>query len=442
MRHLREPGGPRRSSARASLPVTLILLAPMLLNACKAGDKGGSARPDSTATPSAADSSNGEDDSKQEKSISVDAAEVWRGDLVIPVSADGTIRTPLAGEVRAKVGGELDKVYVRDGDTVKRGQLLAQIDPREYTLALEESRLRYLGALGQAAADADTTGSNAQAGADFEQQRDELEGLQRKGGLSRDEYHERLVEMEMRALQQGVYRREMFEHRTGLAEARIDEERAHLNLDHTRITAPFSGMVEGVAVVEGGIVAAGSLVCRVVNNEHLEASVRVLEADLGDLREGRPALVMVPATNDTIHAQVDVISPLLDEASRTCQVLIRFDNPQGRLRAGMFARSHIAGFIHPDKLMVPVDALLTRDDRALVFKVSGDRAQWLYVETGLRNDQWVEITSVASGGSLSPGDRVVVSDHLTLAHEAKIKVRKTRQIRDRWAVGASVGITP
>jgi len=61
------------------------------------------------------------------------------------------------------------------------------------------------------------------------------------------------------------------------------------------------------------------------------------------------------------------------------------------------------------------------------------RAQWLYVDTGLENSEWIEILKVHSGGSLADGESVVVSDHLTLAHEAKLKIRKTVTASDRWA---------
>jgi Cu(I)/Ag(I) efflux system membrane fusion protein len=144
-----------------------------------------------------------------------------------------------------------------------------------------------------------------------------------------------------------------------------------------------------------------------------------------------------------LAAQVDVISPQLDASTRTCEVVIRFDNARGRLRPGMYVRAEIAGFIYPQTLMVPGVAVLSRDDRPLVFKLDGNRAQWLYVDTGRQNDDWIEIEQVHSGGSLTPGDRVIVSDHLTLAHEAKIKVRRTRSPLDRWSfASADVGQPP
>jgi RND family efflux transporter MFP subunit len=240
----------------------------------------------------------------------------------------------------------------------------------------------------------------------------------------------------MDALQDGAFREAVFQQRTGLAEARMAEERAKLNLEYTEIRAPFSGVIQGLDMVTGEILSVGTPVCMIYNNDELEAAVNVLEADLGNLAPGRPVLLAVPATGDTLRAKVNVISPSLDEQSRTCEILVRFSNPEGRYRPGMFVRAEIAGIVFPDKLLAPKSALLIRDNRTLVFKREDDRARWLYVDVGLQNEEWVEILKVHSGGSLAPGDEVVVSDHLTLAHEAKIKVRKTVSPVDKWDFAA------
>jgi multidrug efflux pump subunit AcrA (membrane-fusion protein) len=421
-------------SANASVVLLLIVA----LAGC-GGDgtpsAGAEDRVDSTAVAEEAaegDSSDVEIE-KKEKAIRVDVGEVRRGDLVLPVFADGVLRTPRSVEVRTKVGGELAAVLVEDGDRVRAGQLLVRIDQRQYALALDESRSRHFQALSQIAAEAETLKTNGEALSDFESRRRELENERRRGDLDRDTYQDRLLDLELGALRRGAFRQEVLEQRTGLAEARVAEERARLDLENTEIRAPFAGIVQGVAVVPGEVVSIGSPLCSIYDNDRLEAAVNVLETDLGDLEEGRPALAMIPATRDTVRARVDVISPRLDETSRTCEVLIRFASPSARLRPGMFVRAEIAGWIHPERLVVPREAVLWRDDRALVFKAVQDRAQWLYVDTGLENDEWIEILRVHSGGTLAPGDRVVVSDHLTLAHEAKIRVRKTVSPANRWA---------
>ncbi len=369
---------------------------------------------------------------KKEKAIKVNVGTVSKGDLVLPVFADGAIRTPKSLLIKTKIGGELLSVLVRDGDHVRKGQVLARIDPREYEIAMEESRYRHLQALSQMAAEADTFSINYAAMEEFTSGRDKLESLYKRGGLTREEYQSRLLELEMDSLNKGAFREAVFQQRTGLAEARMAEERARLNLEYTDIRAPFSGIIQGLTMVAGEIVSTGTSVCTIFNNDKLEAVINVLEADLGNLSQGRPVLLSVPATGKTLEAKIDVISPTLDVATRTCEVIVRFDNPDGKYRPGMFVRSRIAGWVYPDKLMVPKAALLTRDNRTLVFKKDGDRAKWLYVDTGLQNDDWVEIIAVHSGGSLAAGDEVIVSDHLTLAHEAKIKVRKRIPAVSRW----------
>lgn len=431
---------------RRGLPLGCACLALLLVAGCFGQGGGDGAAADSTATTAAAADSTGQDgdeeDGKKEKAIKVNVGAIRRGDLVLPVYADGSIRTPQSVMVRTKVGGELLGVQVRDGDRVKKGQLLARIDPREYEIALEESRYRHLQALSQMAAEADTFTVNHAAVADFTTARDELDRLVKRGAITREEHQNRILELEMSSLQKGAFREAVFQQRTGLAEARMAEERARLNLEYTEIRAPFAGIVQGLTMVAGEIVSVGTGVCTIVNNDQLEAVVNVLEADLGNLRQGRPVLLAMPATGDTLQARVDVISPILDEATRTIEIIVRFENPAGRYRPGMFVRAQIAGWVYHDKLLAPKSALLIRDNRPLVFKKDGDRAKWLYVDTGLENDEWVEILAVHSGGSLDAGDKVIVSDHLTLAHEALISVRKTVPGTDRWNFAVLDGDDP
>ncbi|MFH1145193.1 MAG: efflux RND transporter periplasmic adaptor subunit [Candidatus Eisenbacteria bacterium] len=410
------------------------------MQGCGPRQAGGDADSTAVAATPAAGADTASAEAKQEKSISVEAGTVRRGTLVRSIYADGTIRTPRSVQVRTKISGELTAVAVRDGERVKAGQVLARIDPRPYSLSLEDSHYRHVRALTQVAAESDTVGVNAEALARFTEQRAALEQDHQSGRLGQEEYRARLLALELAALEEGAFRQQVFEQRTGLAEARLAEERARLELEYTEIRAPWGGMVEGVDVVAGEIVSLNTPICTIYDNQRLEAALNVLEADLGNLDEGRPVLLAVPATGDTLQAEVDVISPYLEASSRTCEVLVRFANPAGRYRPGMFVRGEIAGWVHPDLLLVPKDAVLTRDERALVFKVVEDHAQWLYVDTGLENDRWVEIRAVHSGGSLAPGEQVVVSDHLTLAHEAKLKIRRVRPPEDRWGMQAVEGL--
>jgi RND family efflux transporter MFP subunit len=332
--------------SRFAAIVILLLAASLLTLGGCLGSGGDGAGADSTAAGdslTAEADTTGEKKPAKEKSIKVNIGAMRQGDLVLPVYADGAIRTPQSVVIKTKVGGQLQDVVVRDGDKVRKGQLLARIDPREYEIALEESRYRHLQALSQMAAEADTFEVNHEAVQDFTDARKELEKSRDRGTITREEYSNRLLELEMAALQKGAFREAVFQQRTGLAEARMAEERAKLNLEYTEIRAPFNGIIQGLTIVDGEIVSTGAAVCTVFNNDLLEASVNVLEADLGNLATGRPVLMAIAATGDTLRAVVDVISPTLDEATRTCELLIRFPNPDGRYRPGMFVRTQIAG---------------------------------------------------------------------------------------------------
>ena len=363
------------------------------------------------------------------------AARVSRGDLVVPVVAEGALRARRSVQVRVEVPGRIERLAAEEGQAVRKGQVLVELDGREYRIAMEEARARYLKALGVIAVEEDTVAGSIDPEA-WERRTAELDGLEKQGKISREERRAREIELGVQALRDGGYRRELVEARSGLSQARADEERARLNLERTVIRAPFDGIVSELRLTVGQLLSLGGTVCTLVDNVALEAELGVLESDVGGLERGRPALLMVPALDETLRVKVDVINPSIEPQSRTCRVLLRVRNTDGRLQPGMFVRAAIAGKIYPDKLMVPNEAILTRDGRPLVFKVEGDQAKWVYVQLGLRNDRFAEVESVLQGGPLDEGTLVVVSDHLTLTHDAKVKVQRVVDMTVAWSASA------
>jgi RND family efflux transporter MFP subunit len=374
---------------------------------------------------------------KRERAVNVNASRATRGDLVRPVVAEGYIRARHAAEINAEVAGKLIRVVASEGQPIRRGQIIVKLDDREYEMAAEEARARYLQALSLLTIeDADIDSAlieNAQAARD---QFADLDRLERTGKITRDERLAREIAMDIQALKDGKFRGEIAAARSGVSQARADLERARLNLERTEVRAPFDGIITGLTLSAGEQIMVNEVLCTLVDNVNIEADVGVLEADVGKIAPGGTAILAVPALGDTFSVTVDVVSPQFDRETRTCQVLLRVKNDDGRLRPGRFARALISGERFSDRLLVPREAILMRDDRPLLFKVEGDRAKWLYVVTGESNDHLVEITSVLQGGTLDPDDRVIVSDHLTLAHDAKIKVRKTIPLSDPWLQSA------
>jgi len=97
--------------------------------------------------------------------------------------------------------------------------------------------------------------------------------------------------------------------------------------------------------------------------------------------------------------------------------MIELNNPAGKIKPGMFAQARLDAEIYTNRLLVPKEAILVRDQRKLVFTVEGGLAKWCYVETGFENDDYVEIKS-----GIAEGDSVIISGHYTLSHDAKIKI--------------------
>jgi RND family efflux transporter MFP subunit len=418
--------------------VFLLLLLFVLLTACGGPDAGEADAPpgDEAAAeqPEAAQAEDDEDDKPaRERSTSVTVAEVMRRDLVVPVNAEGSIRARHVADVTFETTGRIEKVWVTEGQRVRKGQTLVSLDDRELQLALEEATSRYLTGLARLVVEEDGYEGGERAERILEKQTEELVRREEKGEITRRERLDRQLELGMSAVRDGAYRRELIEVRSGLASARADVERLEIELERTVLEAPFSGVVSDMQLDPGEHVMTGQKALRLVDDVHLEAAVGVLESDLAAVAEGKPALLEIPALGETLPLTIDVLDPEVAAGSRTCQALLRLESPDQRIKPGMFVRAAIAGQVFGERIVVPREAIVSRDGRPVLFKVEDDRAKWVYVQLGPQNDKLVEIARVDQGGPLDPGTPVIVDNHLTMTHDAKVKVKDTVAVPDPWA---------
>jgi RND family efflux transporter MFP subunit len=369
---------------------------------------------------------------RRERSTTVSTAVVARRDLVLPIMAEGRVRARHTSVIKFERAGRIDRVHVREGQRVHKGQLLVRLDDRELRLSLEEATSRYLQGLGQLAVEEEENRASRDAERTLEEQRAELEQREEAGEISREERLDLELELGMEAVREGAYRRELLEVRSGVAAARADAARLRIELERTEVRAPFAGVISGLELNEGENVQSGQEVCRLVDDVNVEAAVGVLESDLAVVAVGKPALLEVPALGQTIPLRVDVIDPEVAVDSRTCRVLLRLRGDEQRVKPGMFVRAAIAGEVFPDRLVVPREAIVSRDGRPVLFKVEEERAKWVYVQLGQQNEQLVEIARIDQGGPLEPGTQVIVSNHLTMTHDAKVRVRETMEVPDPW----------
>ena len=321
----------------------------------------------------------------------VTGAPVVRDTLWISVTAAGEAEAARRARLANRVDGVVLSVAVDEDEVVEEGQLLLQIDTTEYALAVRE-------------AEADLVDAQA----DY-QERMILAG----------EIADPAVREERERLARAAARLDQFE---------AALERAKMELEQTRVRAPFTGRVADLEVVEGEYLPAQTELITVMQLDPLRVSARVLEAEMAYLRPGRRANVSFAAfPGETLEARIRSINPVVDPDSRTARVTLELPNPDGRLKPGMYARVSLEAQEYPDRILVPRGAVLERDRRTMVFMLRDPNAQgegvaeWRYVTTGFESDDLVEIVPSDETSMLEPGEIVLVDGHHYLAHDRPVQ---------------------
>jgi RND family efflux transporter MFP subunit len=285
----------------------------------------------------------------------------------------GTVRAKLRAALEAKVSGRLEKLLVSPGQTVKGGELLAQLDAREIqarldqTLALRDQLKR------------DT---------------DRLQGLLVQSAISRQEF-------------------ETVESRYRVAAAAAAE--AETMLGYTKIVAPFDGVVTRKLADVGDLASPGKPLLEIE-----DPSLRRLEADVPEslidrIRPGATFLVHAPGLSE-IMATASEIAPAADPATRS--FLVKFDLPAGTgLRSGQFARVAISVNNSP-ALRVRASAVLKRGQMEIVFVVTNHTAWLRLVKTGSRVGDEIELIS-----GVDPGEQVVTEGAASLTDGQRVEAK-------------------
>jgi HlyD family secretion protein len=319
--------------------------------------------------------------------LPVAAVAVREGDLVLTVSTTGQVASDQVSALKSEVAGTVEKVLVRPGDRVRRGQVLMTFDPRPLDINV----------------------------------RDAEAALDRAMQTFRESYYPDSV-VTGRVPTEEQRRTAMI--RAGVPGAQVALDRAKLEREKATVISPFDGLVDQVMVAVGMRVSAGELLTRVVNLGSLRIDAQVLEHDLPLIREGGQAIVTSAAAGTRpIIGRIAAVLPLVDTTTRSGRAFVRI--PAGSaLRPGMYADVKLEASRLTGRRLVPTRAIIQRDNRPLVFVVRNGRAQWVYINPGRSNGLETEVLP-DSGTGLIPvevGDDVIVEGHLTLTHDAPVRV--------------------
>ncbi len=361
-------------------------------------------------------------------SVSVTAEPAHRGELVKRITANGVAEAERLLTIGAEVTGKVEEVAVVEGEWVDAGDLLVALDDAELIMARDQAEDSYNKRIMDFANNQiDIGGEEVRARSQTEASENALEFLRRYVNDQAYETMLRQPDLDERLAQ--LTREDLFAAMAELTNSRVALEQAELNLARTRITAPFGGQVAGLEAssgpnnkawpVAGGRVTAGTDLMLLVDADPIRVRVEVIESEISFVRQGRRAEVTFPAyPGEVFSGTIEAIDPVVDAARKTLSVTVRLPNGDRRLKPGMFAQVVLDTEIFEDRLLVPVEAVLLRDNRQLVFVVRDGRAQWEYVTTGLENEEWIEVLS----DNLREGDIVVTSGHFTLAHDTPVNI--------------------
>jgi RND family efflux transporter MFP subunit len=316
-----------------------------------------------------------------------DVAEVRRGTIEAGIPLSGDLRPMQTVVVRARLEGDLTGVYVRPGQAVSRGQLLAQFEPNIATSDRRSAEAER--------ASARTEVSTAQWNLD------QTRELFRAGAVA---------EREVRVGEQALAAARA---RLAAAEARV-RATSESEAD-TRVLAPMAGIVESRAVEGNERVTRGAELFTLVRGDRLELAASVPERLASGLRAGQAVRFATPGR--TFEGTVARISPTIDPATRAVTVFVEVNNPGGALRGNTFVTGRAVGRTVNDALIVPTTALRQSQEQtgaargtgssSFVYRLRGQTVERAPVNLGLV-DEAAGIAEVVDG--LQPGDRVIVGN--------------------------------
>jgi len=309
------------------------------------------------------------------------------------VAATGQILAKQRAEVAAQVPGEVTAILVDEGQPVAEGAVVIEIDPERRALDLTRARARL---------------SEAGSGLlDAQRQNARIHALARHQVASKAQLDQADTALDAA--------------RSRVQAAQADLGAAERAAADSRVATRFAGVIGRRFVSRGEYVQPAQKLFELVSLDPVEAEFTLPEADASRLRLGLPLDVAVaPYPDQLFHAQVSMISPEIDERTRTLRVKAVLANPDGRLRPGLFARADLGIARRANVVLVPEEAVLQRSDGAVVFRAieGGKRAQRRIVELGPIRGGRAEIRS-----GLAAGDVVVVRGQALLADGAPITAR-------------------
>jgi RND family efflux transporter MFP subunit len=307
----------------------------------------------------------------------VEVAEIEQGPIELRRTYSGTLEALAKFVVAPKVGGRVERLSVDISDSVRRGEVVAELDNDEYVQAVAQARADLAVAKANRA---EAESALKIAGRDLER----VETLRKRGVASEAQFDTAAANRLAKQVQLEVSRAQVTRAESAL-------ETANIRLGYTKITADWTSGDEHRVVAEryvdqGETVSANTPLLLIVEIDPITGVIFVTEKDYARLQPGQVATLTTDAFPDEkFEGRIERIAPVFREATRQARVELTIDNPQRRLKPGMFIRAEVVLEQVPQATIVPEQALTKRDGRTGVFLVDddGQTVTWRDVKVGI-----------------------------------------------------------
>ena len=338
---------------------------------------------------------------------------VDRGEVRVIVEETGVVSPERSIVVKSPISGVVEQLYVREGDRVTTGQVLARIKP-------DMAQANSLAQMRSEIARARIARDNAKR--DYER----AQSLSAIGGITQSDLDLRRVTYEQAENQWRTAEDQLLlVQRSGVTAG----DSTGTVAQWARITAPAAGVIIGRGVEEGETVVGGTSafgggteLFTMADLSTLLVKAAINEVDIGKVKRGdRVALTVDAFPGDTAQGVVRLVPPAarLQERVRVFDVEIEVTGGPRVLRPGMTANVRISGPLRSETLRVPVEAVLLKEGKPVVYKLGGSGPQPVPVTLGLSDLFYVEIVN-----GLAAGDSIALEDPVAAAERARNPARR------------------
>lgn len=330
------------------------------------------------------------------------------------VTANGTLAAFDQSTAGVKVAGRLSSISVDLGSVVRRGQMIAQIEPNDYKLRVQQSEA----ALSQARArlglspdgtddkvSAEQTGTVRQAKAQLDEarlNRERTVRLVEQGVIAKADFDAADATFKVAQSRYQDALEEIRNRQALLAQRRSELALARQQLADTAVYAPLDGIVQLKRASVGEYLAAGAPVVDIVRMNPLRLRAEVPERDAATVRFGQNVRVSIEGDGKIYLGQIKRLSPVITQQNRMLVVEADVQN-DGNLRPGSFAKAEIVTNDAKMAVTVPNNAIVTFAGIEKVIVVQNGKALEKPITTGRRSGDWTEILA-----GINVGDQVIV----------------------------------